>query len=340
MVNILTVSDVAGIIQRRGVVTSLMELIEQLRQDFARWSEYQKSARYGAHFPHGVMEVMPICGDDYFAFKYVNGHPENPKKHNKQNIVGVGLLADVETGYPVLISEMTLLTAMRTAATSALAADYLANASAKTIGIIGTGAQSEFQVLAHGVVRDIERVQYFDIDAQAMEKFAKNLVDYDLDVVACDNAESCIEGADIIITATAARRQTRVLQSDWLVAGQHITAIGGDCAGKTELDPDIIARSKVVIEFLAQSEQEGEIQNAERFQPDAELWELVCGSKTVRQSVEDITLFDSVGFAVEDYSALKWVHALAKMTDVGQETAILPEGSDTKNLFGLLGVKN
>ena len=98
----------------------------------------------------GVIELMPICDDEYYAFKYVNGHPYNPQS-NKLTVVAVGMLSQVKDGYPLMISEMTLLTALRTAGTSALAARYLAKPNSKVMAMIGTGSQSEFQVIAHHV---------------------------------------------------------------------------------------------------------------------------------------------------------------------------------------------
>jgi len=171
---LLTIDNVQEIIQQIGIKTCLSELIEALRNDFSHWQDFKKMPRIANHFKNGVIELMPICGKDYYAYKYVNGHPNNPKQ-NKLTVVATGMLSEIESGYPVLMSEMTILTALRTAATCALAAGYLARKNAKTLGIIGTGSQAEFQVLAFHVALGINKIHYFDIDSEAMKKFSNNL---------------------------------------------------------------------------------------------------------------------------------------------------------------------
>ena len=332
MVRIVTVSDIQQMVRQVGMDAFMSQLIEALRNDFRAWESFQKSPRFVNHLNHGVVELMPICGKDYFAFKYVNGHPDNPKQH-KQTVVATGMLTDVETGYPLLISEMTLLTAFRTAAVSGLASSYLARKDSKRIGIIGTGSQAEFQVLAHHAALDIQHIQYFDIDDNAMTKFSNNLKNYHFDLVACEDAAATLNGVDIIITATAEKIQARILKNEWVESGVHINAIGGDCSGKTELDPDILHRSKIVVEYLEQTKQEGEIQDFDISKIHAELWQIVKGEKPGRESENEITLFDSVGFALEDYSILKHVYLLAEKMNIGEQLNMIPDIEDPKDLF-------
>ena len=334
MTRLLTIDDVKTIIHQVGIETCLSELIEALRADFSRWQEFEKVPRLATHFPHGVIELMPICGKDYYAYKYVNGHPDNPKQ-NKLTVVAVGMLAEVKSGYPLLISEMTVLTALRTAATGALAATYLAKKDAKTMGIVGTGSQSEFQILAFHLALGIKQVNYFDIDKDAMKKFAANLASFDLELTPCQDAKSTVDGVDIIITATADKQRSSILKDDWIQPGTHINGVGGDCPGKTELDPHILKRAKIVVEYLAQSREEGEIQNIED-NVYAELWQLTSQEKPGRESDQEITLFDSVGFALEDYTILKYFYSLAEKMDIGEQLNIIPSLDDPKNLFGLI----
>lgn len=160
--------------QAVGLDNFYTHIIAALEADFGRWDEFILSPRHATHYPHGVIELMPCADQQLYAFKYVNGHPGNPLK-GKLNVVAIGLLSDAGTGYPLMISEMTLLTAFRTAATAVLAAKYLAREDAKSLAIIGTGAQSEFQVLAFTSFFRLEEVRFYDIDPQAMAKFSKNL---------------------------------------------------------------------------------------------------------------------------------------------------------------------
>lgn len=334
MTRLLSVNDVKTIVNKVGIEKCFVSLVDMMRDDFSRWEDFEKMPRIATHFPFGVIELMPISDQEYYAYKYVNGHPFNPRD-KKLTVFAMGMISQVKNGYPILISEMTVLTALRTAATTALASHHLARPDSKVIGIIGTGSQAEFHVLALKAVLGIETVRYYDIDPKAMTKFRNNMSGYDLEFIECSNSKEAVEGVDIIVTATADKQRLRILESDMIKPGMHINGVGGDCPGKTELDPEILKRVKIVIEFLAQSKIEGEIQNLEE-EPYAELWELVAGKKPGRETNDEVTLFDSVGFAIEDYSVLKYFYQLAESMDIGQMVDIIPSMEDPKDLFGVL----
>jgi len=335
MVRIITVDDVKSLIRKITLPVFMQRLIEKLEEDFARWQNFDKMPRVATHVAHGVLELMPICNEHYYSFKFVNGHPKNPTK-DKLTVTAVGMLADTATGYPLLISEMTLLTAIRTAATSALAAKYLARKNSKIFAMIGCGAQSEFQVLAHQCVLPIEQVNYYDIDADTMDKFANNLKKQKFKLKPCSSVSEAVEGADVVTTATARKKRVSVLNREDVKPGMHLNGIGGDCPGKTELDAEILKDTKIVVELLAQTQIEGELQNVDPDLIYAELWELAAGLKPGRESDHGITLFDSVGFAIEDYSVLRLVHILTEELHVGHMMDMIPEMSNPKDLFGLL----
>jgi len=335
VVKIITVDDVKTIIQRKGLEQFFIELIARLRRDFSRWPEFKKTPRLATHFPHGVIELMPICDEQYYAFKYVNGHPYNPQQ-KKLTVAAIGVLAEVASGYPLLISEMTLLTAIRTAATSALASSYLARPQPQSFAIIGAGSQAEFQILAHHYALGIQRFKYYDKDRSAMAKLAKNLDRYELELIAASDIPSAIAGAEIITTATADKVQATILKDAWINAGVHINAIGGDCPGKTELDPRILSRGKIVVENLEQTQHEGEIQNLPSGKIYAELWEIVSGQKPGRQTPEELFIFDSVGFALEDYTILRYLDDLTTEYSLGHPIHLIPQIDNPKNLFHLL----
>lgn len=335
MIRFLQAEDIAALIQTVSLKSFFLALIEQLKKDFRRWEEFAKSARFAAHFPKGVIELMPISDKERYSFKYVNGHPLNPQR-GKQTVIAFGVLAEAESGYPLLFSEMTLLTALRTAATSALASFYLAPKGISSCGIIGTGAQSEFQVLAHAFSLGIEDVFYFDIDPKAMDKFEKNLAPFSLRLHRMKSGHEVAEKTDLVTTATAAKGRATILSSDWIRPGVHINGIGGDCPGKTELDGALLDKAKIVVEYFPQTEEEGEIQGRGRSVVYAELYELVSGKRPGRVFASEITLFDSVGFALEDYSALSLVHALAEKHGIGEQIPLFPEPQDPKDLFSSL----
>ena len=219
---------------------------------------------------------MPTSDGQIYSFKYVNGHPKNMAQ-GLQTVTAFGLLADVATGYPVLQTEMTVLTALRTAATSAMAARHLAPKSSRTMAIIGNGAQCEFQALAMRAVLGIESVRLFDIDPKATEKALRNLAGSGLETVACTSAQAAIEGADIITTCTADKAFATILTDNMVGSGVHINAIGGDCPGKTELHPDILKRADTFVEYPPQTWIEGEIQQMPKDYPITELWRVVTG---------------------------------------------------------------
>ncbi len=335
MIRVITVQDIKQLLDKVTLKSFMLQLIEQLRQDYLRWPEFQKAPRHATHVPGGVIELMPISDKTYYSFKYVNGHPNNPLQH-MQTVIATGQLSLISNGCPLLISEMTLLTAIRTAATSALASRFLAKQNAKTFGIIGTGAQSEFQVLAHYFALGVDEIYYFDIDPRAMEKFAANLKTFPLKLHACKEGREVVEKSDIVTTATAQKGHQKIISANWIRKGTHINGIGGDCPGKTEIEASLLTHARIVVEQLEQSQIEGEIQQMKDLQDYAELWEVVSGRKKGRESDEQITLFDSVGFAIEDYSSLRLVHRLAEELQIGHQLDMVPTTPDPKNLFGIL----
>jgi ornithine cyclodeaminase len=338
-VKIVSVEALAELVERHGFDNYMRELIKCLREDFGRWNEFTKMPRPAMHVPGGVIELMPVCDDTYYTFKYVNGHPGNPAT-GKMTVLATGQISRVRDGYPLMISEMTLLTGLRTAATSALATDLMARKDAKVLAIIGTGAQSEFQVRAARLVRDIKTVRYFDTDPKAMDKFERNMAGSGLELVRCSDAEEAVRGADVITVVTACKAHVDVIKNDWVKPGVHINGLGGDCPGKTELEASILPRAQVVVEYFDQSHIEGEIQRWSEAEARemivGELHELVTGKKA-RHGVKDITLFDSVGIALEDYSALRLTYELVQKYEIGEELDMTPPVGDPKDLVSLLG---
>lgn len=336
MIRVITINDLRTLLKKTSLKTFTLELIDRLEKDYARWKEFNKSPRHATHYPHGVIELMPIADKEYYSFKLVNGHPENPK-HNLLNVVAIGMLASVASGYPLLVSEMTVLTAIRTASISALVTKYMARKNSQNFGIIGTGAQSEFQVLAHYFSLGLKEIFYFDLDLKAMEKFEHNLKEYPLKLHRCKDARSVVEHSDIVTTATAVKGKQKVILGEWVKPGTHINGIGGDCPGKTELDPALVEKSKIVVEQIEQSSIEGEIQQlGGKDKIFAEIWELTTHKKQGRANDQEITLFDSVGFALEDYSTLRLLHSLAEKHNIGHMLDMIPDLADPKNLFSLI----
>ena len=331
----VSVEHMMGLVHHKGIENVLCDLADQIEADFKRWELFDKTPRVASHSDVGVIELMPTSDGEMYGFKYVNGHPKNTRE-GLQTVTAFGLLADVDTGYPKLLSEMTLLTALRTAATSAMVARHLAPKGAKTMAMIGNGAQSEFQCLAFKAICGIENVRLYDTDPAATAEAVQNLSGQGLNVVSCKTGEICMEGAEIITTCTADKQNATILTDNMVGEGVHINAIGGDCPGKTELHRDILLRSDTFVEYPEQTWIEGEIQQLDQTHPITELWKVILGQAQGRTSDKQITLFDSVGFAIEDFSALRYIHDAIQGTEFFTQLDMLADPDDPRDLFGML----
>ena len=212
---VLEIEDIKSIISKVGYKEFYKRLIATMEEDYSNWESFDKCPRVANHVDGGVIELMPVSDDKLYTFKYVNGHPKNPLQ-KKFTVMATGQLSITQTGEPLMFSEMTLLTAFRTAANSVLAAKYLAKKDSQILTLIGTGAQSEFQYLAYKDYFDLKEVRYFDTDPKAMEKFARNMQNYNIKLTPCKDSYEAVESADIIITCTADKRYQTVLKQDMI----------------------------------------------------------------------------------------------------------------------------
>lgn len=331
----LDAADAAHIVQRLGLAHCLRGMAERIEADFRRWPAFDTSARVAHHSPVGVIELMPISDGQAYSFKYVNGHPGN-HRFGLPTVMAFGVLADVATGVPVLLSELTLTTALRTAATSVMAARALARPDSRVMALIGNGAQSEFQALAFHHLLGVQTLRLFDVDAQATAKLARNLSGTGLAVQACSSAREATQGADIVTTITADKANATIVTADMLRPGMHLNAVGGDCPGKTELAPEVLQAADVFVEYEPQTRVEGEVQQMPADFPVTELWRVLSGQAPGRTHRDQITVFDSVGFALEDFSALHFMRDCAQQLGMVRTLALMPELDDPKDLFALL----
>ncbi|WP_395702755.1 ornithine cyclodeaminase, partial [Aquabacterium sp.] len=328
MTTLLTTQDVARIVAIHGLPTLLKRLVHYLEADFRRWPEFDKTARVASHSRDGVIELMPIADAALYSFKYVNGHPKNTRA-GLPTVMAFGVLADVATGRPELLSELTLTTAMRTAATSVMAARLLARPGSRTMALIGNGAQSEFQALAFHHLLGITELRLYDIDPRATAKLQRNLGAVPgLKLVACASTADAVAGADIVTTVTADKANATILTPAMLRPGLHINGVGGDCPGKTELHPDVLHAAKVFVEYEPQSRVEGDLQQMPADFPVHALWQVMTGEVSGRDHDAQITVFDSVGFALEDYSALRLLRDCARELGLGEPVDITPSMAD------------
>ncbi|WP_288430451.1 ornithine cyclodeaminase [uncultured Agrobacterium sp.] len=335
VVPFVSVDHMMKLVLKVGIETFLRELADVIEEDFLRWETFDKTPRVASHSQEGVIELMPTSDGTLYGFKYVNGHPKNTRE-GRQTVTAFGVLSDVGNGYPMLLSEMTILTALRTAATSAVAARHLARAGARSMAIIGNGAQSEFQARAFKAILGIDQLRLYDIDPSASQKCYANLQGLGFSITICDSAQHAVEGADIITTVTADKQYATILTDNMVGPGVHINAIGGDCPGKTELHRDILLRSDIFVEYPPQTRVEGEIQQLDEDHPVIELWQVMAGTVKGRKDERQITLFDSVGFAIEDFSALRYVRSKLVETGLFEELDLLADPDEPRDLYGML----
>ncbi len=331
----LSVDRLIDLIREIGIGPMMTQLTRYMEDDFKRWPEFKKIPRVASHHELGVVELMPINDDQLFAYKYVNGHPANPAK-GLQTVTAIGMLADMATGYPKLITEMTIATAIRTAVTSAMAGKYLMRDGSDHMALIGAGSQAEFQAHAFHEICGISSISVFDIDRSASQKFMNNMTDSGINVTMADTVENAVNGADIITTATAAKKQGSVLPPDLIRPGQFINAIGGDCPGKTELDPAILKLADIFVEYEPQTRVEGEIQQLSPDHPVTEIWQVIAGQTDGRKTQDQIILFDGVGFAIEDFSILRYLYDMVVEQGGADTLDLIADPDDPRDLFGML----
>ena len=331
----LSAPEMVRLIQRKGLSACIAGVADRIEREFLRWNEFDKSARVACHSDVGVIELMPIADAAQFAFKYVNGHPTN-HRHGLPTVMAFGVLADVDTGAPRLLSEFTLTTAIRTAAMSAVAARALARPDCRSMALIGNGAQSEFQALAFRDLVGIRELRLFDTDPAASAKLAANLVGQGLTVRICQSTAQAVLGADIVTTVTADKTNATILTTEMIEPGMHINAVGGDCPGKTELQRGVLEMASVFVEYEPQSRIEGEIQQMPSDFAVTEFWQVLSGKRLGRINESQVTVFDSVGFALEDFAALAFMGETAAELGLGEVIELVPQANDPKNLFGVL----
>jgi len=277
----------------------------------------------------GIIYYMPayIEENDALAVKVVSVHSEN-YKYNLPTTQATILLNEAKTGRLLAIMEGGYITAMRTGAASGVATKYLAKRNAKTAGIFGAGIQARTQLWALTKVRDLEKAYVYDVKRDVMEKYAEEMSrKLGIDIKPVTDPKKLVEESEIICTATTSK--TPVFNGEWLIEGTHINGIGAHTPDARELDTITIKRSKVVVDSyeaclkeageLIIPINEGEITKDKIY---AELGEIVAGLKSGRVNDKEITLFKSVGLAIQDAATALKVYEKALENKVGREVKL------------------
>ncbi|MES2070335.1 MAG: ornithine cyclodeaminase [Pseudomonadota bacterium] len=334
MVTFIGTQEMQAHLRKTRLEDAIARLSGMIKEDYLRWSYFDKSARVASHSDVGVIELMPISDGKQYSFKYVNGHPKNTQA-GLLTVTAFGVLSDVDTGYPRLLSELTLTTALRTAATSVLVAQYMARPDSRVMALIGNGAQSEFQAIAFHCLLGIEELRVYDVDPAATDKLIHNLRAYSkLRIVRASSTADAVRGADVVTTVTADKTNALILLPEMIEAGMHINAVGGDCPGKTELHAAILKNAHVVVEYEPQSRIEGELQQMPADFAVTEFWQVLEGKVAGRSNPQQVTVFDSVGFALEDFSAMRYLEKYVVQKDA-RILDLIPEMMNPKDLYGM-----
>ncbi|MFW9889597.1 MAG: ornithine cyclodeaminase family protein, partial [Candidatus Thorarchaeota archaeon] len=259
---------------------------------------------------NGEVDIKPGYVEDFgiIGTKIASGYYDNHKLGLPPG-VAVIVLMDLKTSMPIALMDGTYITAYRTGAAGAVAADVLARKNSKKVGVVGTGTQGRMQIIALRELLKIEEIRAWDIVGEAAERYAKEMAEsLGIEVNAFSNVEDVVRDADIVVTVTPSREA--LVKSDWIGEGVHINAIGADGPGKQELDPKIVANAdKIVVDSLVQCRRIGEIQHAlaqnliTEDNIHAEIGQILTGKKTGRESDKEITMFDSTGLAAQDIAA-------------------------------------
>lgn len=333
---LVDVNGIRKLIAEMGFPDFFQNLVTYMREDLKNWSDFSKKERVGFYLKEGIIELMPIAGVDFFANKFVCTHPHNHRQ-SKYGVMGQGIWVDTHSGEPLMLTEMTFLTALRTAAVSVLASLEMAPRPSHRMAMIGCGAQSHFQVLAHHIFFNLREIACYDVNIHAMQGLIDEMATMGITVKACTSISQATKNVDIITTATNALRLHPVLDASILHPQLHINAIGGDAPGYSELDPNILHQvDRIVVEYLPQTRLEGEIQQLpfEMIENKIfELQQLFNDGHKGRLRSDEITLFDSVGFALFDYSTMRLISDLTEKYHFAQEVNMIPSYEKNKSLF-------
>jgi len=325
MTLLLSRNDVARLLTMKDAIGAVEEAFCQLARGNVTMPQ-RTAIRIAAH--GGTHLGMPayIGGDiDALALKVVTVYPQNPTQYHLPTTIGLLVLSDPRNGAPLAVMDASYLTAMRTGAVSGVATRHLARPDAKRVGIFGAGVQAQTQLSAIACVRKLEGAWVYDSDAAKAKSYAEQMTrTLSLPVVAVATAREAVQGMDVIVAASSASEP--IFDGSWLEPGQHINGVGSHAPHTRELDTKTIVRSKVFVDSidaclveagdLLIPMKEGAI---DKTHIRGGIGEVAAGMKPGRENDAEITLFKSVGLALQDASTAHMVYQMALKQKAGVE---------------------
>jgi alanine dehydrogenase len=314
---VLTRSEVETLVSLQDAI----RVVEQALADFAQGNGFVFPVIRERIDPHGGffgVKAGYLASRGCLGYKgggfWASNHGKGLAGHQSAIV-----LYDPETGVPRALMDGNYLTVIRTGAIGAIAAKYLARADSRRVAVIGAGTQGAIQLAALREVLPIEEVRSFDSHAEVSERFARRAAEQGLRAACCATPRDALDGVDIIVTATPSFQP--VVEDAWVRPGMHINAFGADTKGKHEIEEKVLARAKVVVDYLPQAGEIGECQHAFRSgliqSVHAELAEIVAGRKPGRESATEITLFDATGIALQDLAVAMCAYEAALQRGLG-----------------------
>ena len=321
---LITAGDIHDLSQRVGLRPLLGRLTDTLQEDFRRCRLLPGPAPCVLPAAKGEIALTSWTDGTYYGFKYEAHRPDNVHR-GRPNRSSLGCLGLVETGEILLLSEMTLLTALRTAATAALGGRLLARPESQTLALLGTGAQSEFLVLALLNELPLEVVRYFDPDMHAMMKFARNLEDAVHCLEPCGDSAEVLKNVDVVVAATSSPRKLSLLDAAAVPAGAHIHVLADGRLESAGVAPELLRRSRLILDGRQGIESKTD-----------DLQALLQNSASGRRAQDEITLLVSTGIGLQDFSAQRALWAMSEDLDLGTPLNLMAEPDDPKDLYQFL----
>ena len=341
---IILAEDIARLVDRVGLDELMDQMVARLRTAMREFDgdQHELPIRDGFSYTDpnlGLVEWMPILKKSHTAtIKVVGYHPNNPGQSGLPSVLSTVGIYDTSNGHMLGLGDATFLTALRTGAASAVASELLARPNSTVVGLIGVGAQAVSQL--HGLSRlfPIDRVLIQDIDPQATSSFVsrvKGLVPPHVEIRSVP-VGLLVQSADILCTCTSIDVGEGPLFEDcevrpWL----HVNAVGADFPGKIELPFGLLQRALVVPDFAEQAIREGECQQLSIAQIGPELASMVRDAGDEMNHSDQLTVFDSTGYALEDHVAIEMLVEYCDELDLGLHVQLEVTGGDPRNPYDM-----
>jgi len=341
---VLSGNDVNDIVDKFGLNELMDLLILNLTEAIDSFNDKHTKIPIRSGFNYegknpGLVEWMPLHkkGEEVII-KVVGYHPRNPEVHKLPTILSTISSYDTLTGHLKGLVDGVLLTALRTGATSAVASKIMADPSSSVLGLIGCGAQAVTQLHALSRIFDFKRILINDIDQEAISSFKSRceMLEIDAEIMKA-TVEVIMKESDIVCTSTSIAVGRGPLFNNLATNPKlHINAVGSDFPGKVELPLSLLKRSLVVPDFLEQALIEGECQQLDTSQIGPDLVQLIQNNQNFEDVRNQLTVFDSTGWALEDQVVMDLFLELAEKFSVGKELEIENTSEDAKNPYHFL----